>query len=51
MPIPCLISGHLQKLGKNMDMRKAEVKQWKNRVGRRIEKKLRNTLDKIGSVI
>ena len=51
MSIPCLISGHLQKLGKKMDMRKAEVEQWRYTVGGRIEKMLRNTLQKISSVV
>ena len=51
MSIPCLISGYLQKLGKKMDMRKATVETWKNGVGEIIEKKLRKTLDRIGSVL
>ena len=51
MSIPCLISGHLQKLGKKMDMRKAIVDKWMDGVGERIEKKLRKTLDRIGSIL
>jgi len=34
-----------------MDMRKAEVGKWKNGVGGRIDKKLKNTLEKIGYVV
>lgn len=51
MSIPCLISGHLQKLGKKVDMRKAAVEKWKNVVGERKEKKLQRTIQKIGSII
>ena len=51
MSIRCLISGHLQKLGKKIDIRRAEVRQWKNGVGKKIENKLRNTLEEIDSVI
>ena len=51
MSIPCLVSGHIQKLGKKMDIRKATVENWKNGVGERIEKKLRSTLDRIGCVM
>ena len=38
MLISYLISRHLQKLRKKMDMRKAKVEQSKNGVGERIEK-------------
>ena len=51
MSILYLIIGQLQKLGKKIDMRKGQVKQWKNGVRERIEKKLKNTLCKIGSVL
>jgi len=51
MSIPSLITGHLQKLGKKMDMRKATVDKWKNGVGERIEKKLSKTLDRIRSIL
>jgi len=51
MSIPCVISGHLQKLGKKMDTRKVVVENWKNGVGERIEKKLQRTLEKIESVV
>ena len=49
--IPSLISGHLQKLGCKMDNQNFAVDTWKNGVGERIEKKLKKTYDKIGSVV
>ena len=51
MSISSLISGHLQKLGSKMDNRKFGVEKWKNGVGERIEKKLKKTYEKMGSVM
>ena len=51
MSIPSLMSGHLQKLGCKMDNRKVGVAKWKNGVGERMEKKLKKTCEKMGSVV
>ena len=50
MPVPWLVSGHLEKLGKKMDKHKQEVVQWKNGVGDRIEQKLVDTYQKMGCI-
>ena len=51
MSIPYLVSGHIQKLGKKMDIRKGTVEKWKHGVGERIEKNLTSTLERIGFVV
>ena len=50
MPVPLLVSGHLDKLGKKMDKHKQETMKWKNGVGERIEQKLADTYQKMGCI-
>ena len=50
MPVPWLVSGHLEKLGKKMDQHKTEMLKWKNGVGERIEQKLADTYKKMGCI-
>ena len=51
MPIPWLVMGHTQKVGLKFEKRKKEMQQWKNGVGARINRKLRETLPLAGSAI
>lgn len=50
MPVPWLLNGHLEKLGKKMDKHRQELLQWKNGVGGRIEQKLADTYRQLGCV-
>ena len=47
MPVPWLVSGHLEKLDKKMDKHTTEIL-WKNGMGKRIEQKLADTYKKNG---
>jgi len=46
MPVPWLVSGHLEKLSKKMDKHKTDILKWKNGMGERIEQKLADTYKK-----
>ena len=45
MSILWLVTGHIKKLGKKWDKRKAEMEKWGNGVDMSIEKKLRKELE------
>jgi len=51
MPIPWLVIGHIQKIGLKYDKRKKEMQLWKNGVGSKNERKLRDILGLVGSVM
>jgi len=51
MLIPWLVIGHIQKIGSKYEKRKKEMQMWKNVVGSKIERKLRETLGLVGSVM
>ena len=50
MLVPWCLNDHLEKLEKKMDKYKQDILKWKNRVGERIEQKLSNTYNKMGSI-
>ena len=50
LPVPWLVSGHLEKLGKKMDKHKIEILKWKNGVRERIEQKLADIYKKMGCI-
>jgi len=50
MPVPWLVSGHLEKLRKKIDKHKWGMIKWKNGVGERIEQKLADTYQKMGCI-
>ena len=50
MPVPWLVSGHLEKLRKKINKHKQDILKWKNGVGKRIEQKLANTYKKMGCI-
>jgi len=50
MSIPLLLTRHLHKLGTKIDINKVEVLSWNNGVGGRLEKKLKQTFGRVGSI-
>ena len=51
MPILWLVMEHPQKIGLKFDKRKKEIQQWKNGAESKIERKLRETLALVGTVM
>jgi len=50
MLVSCLVSGHLEKLGKKFGKHKEEIEEWVNGVGERIEQKITDTYKQMGCV-
>ena len=50
LPVPRLVSGHLEKLGKKFGKHKESIDKWVNGVGERIEQKIADTYKQMGCV-
>jgi len=50
MPVPWLVSGRLEKLGKKFRKHKEDIDKWVNGVGERIEQKIADTYKQMGCV-
>jgi len=50
MPVPWLVSGHLEKLGKKFGKHKENIEKWTNGVGERIEQRIADAYKQIGCV-
>jgi len=50
MPVPWLISGHLEKFGKKLDKHKQDIEKLINDVDERNEQKIVDTYKKMGCV-
>ena len=50
MPVPWLVTGHLEKLGKKFRKHNEDIDKWVNGVGERIEQKITDTYKKMGRV-
>jgi len=50
MPVPWLVSGHLEKLGKKFRKHKEDIEKWANGVGERIEQTIADAYKQMGCV-